>query len=306
MSEGFSEHRCKKRYKPKRHNYPVMRVLFFCVAVILFVKLGFAEKIVKMLPGSEVVEQEVDWKTRCESMHGTAFELKNDLGQCSWVVADSMAYLPNEFLRYIASQTKSKHPKLHWVAPRDRFSEATLVQVEDSLVRTFLHVMGQDSSFYWVDIADGCRYPGLCPKQPLDWSALAITGDFDFEGQEGLLAMDAVLGIGEAPIHPILPGVVLASGKDSLGHYVLLDHGNNVTSRMSGMYPVNPADTLPFLVGEFLDMKSIVGRLAPRDSATFYLTVRHNGFFVRWADLYAQTHPLDSAEIAKFLQKIEL
>ena len=31
-----------------------------------------------------------------------------------------------------------------------------------------------------------------------------------------------------------------------------------------------------------------------------------NGFFVRWADLYSQTHPLDSAEIAKFLQKIEL
>jgi septal ring factor EnvC (AmiA/AmiB activator) len=118
--------------------------------------------------------------------------------------------------------------------------------------------------------------------------------------------MDAMLGIGEAPIHPILPGIVLSSGKDSLGQFVVLDHGNNVTSRMSGMYPVNPADTLPFLEGEYLDMNSIVGRLAPRDSATFYLTVRHNGFFVRWADLYSQTHPLDSAEIAKFLQKIEL
>ena len=63
---------------------------------------------------------------------------------------------------------------------------------------------------------------------------------------------------------------------------------------------------VPFLEGEYLDMNSIVGRLAPRDSATFYLTVRHNGFFVRWADLYSQTHPLDSAEIAKFLQKVEL
>lgn len=305
MSEGFSEHRCKKRYKPKRHNYPVMRVLLFCIGVALFVRLGFAEKVLALLPGSTVVEVS-DWKTRCENMRGKAFELKNGLGQCSWVVSDSVFYLPNEFLRYIASQTKSQHPKLHWVAPRDRFSEAVLVQVEDSLVRTFLHVMGQDSSYYWVDIADGCRYPGLCPKQPLDWSALSISGDFDFEGQESLLAMDAMLGIGEAPIHPILPGVVLSSGKDSLGNFVLLDHGNNVTSRMSGMYPVNPADTLPFLVGEYLDMNSIVGRLAPKDSATFYLTVRHNGFFVRWADLYSQTHPLDSVEIAKFLQKIEL
>ncbi len=305
MSEGFSEHRCKKRYKPKRYNYPVVRILLFCVTVVLFVRLGFAEKVVQLLPGSTVVEAS-DWKSRCETMRGKAFELKNGLGQCSWVVSDSVFYLPNDFLRYIASQTNSMHPKLHWVAPRDRFSEAVLVQVEDSLVRTFIHVRGQDSLYYWVDIADGCRYPGLCPRQPLDWSALTITGDFDFEGQESLLAMDAMLGIGEAPIHPILPGIVLSSGKDSLGQFVVLDHGNNVTSRMSGMYPVNPADTLPFLEGEYLDMNSIVGRLAPRDSATFYLTVRHNGFFVRWADLYSQTHPLDSAEIAKFLQKIEL
>jgi hypothetical protein len=305
MSEGFSEHRCKKRYKPKRYNYPVVRILLFCVAVVLFVRLGFAEKVVQLLPGSTVVEAS-DWKSRCETMRGKAFELKNGLGQCSWVVSDSVFYLPNDFLRYIASQTNSMHPKLHWVAPRDRFSEAVLVQVEDSLVRTFIHVRGQDSLYYWVDIADGCRYPGLCPRQPLDWSALTITGDFDFEGQESLLAMDAMLGIGEAPIHPILPGIVLSSGKDSLGQFVVLDHGNNVTSRMSGMDPVIPADTLPFLEGEYLDMNSIVGRLAPRDSATFYLTVRHNGFFVRWADLYSQTHPLDSAEIAKFLQKIEL
>jgi hypothetical protein len=305
MSEGFSEHRCKKRYKPKRYNYPVVRILLFCVAVVLFVRLGFAEKVVQLLPGSTVVEAS-DWKSRCETMRGKAFELKNGLGQCSWVVSDSVFYLPNDFLRYIASQTNSMHPKLHWVAPRDRFSEAVLVQVEDSLVRTFIHVRGQDSLYYWVDIADGCRYPGLCPRQPLDWSALTITGDFDFEGQESLLAMDAMLGIGEAPIHPILPGIVLSSGKDSLGQFVVLDHGNNVTSRMSGMYPVNPADTLPFLEGEYLDMNSIVGRLAPRDSATFYITVRHNGFFVRWADLYSQTHPLYSAEIAKFLQKIEL
>jgi hypothetical protein len=305
MSEGFSEHRCKKRYKPKRYNYPVVRILLFCVAVVLFVRLGFAEKVVQLLPGSTVVEAS-DWKSRCETMRGKAFELKNGLGQCSWVVSDSVFYLPNDFLRYIASQTNSMHPKLHWVAPRDRFSEAVLVQVEDSLVRTFIHVRGQDSLYYWVDIADGCRYPGLCPRQPLDWSALTITGDFDFEGQESLLAMDAMLGIGEPPIHPILPGIVLSSGKDSLGQFVVLDHGNNVTSRMSGMYPVNPADTVPFLEGEYLDMNSIVGRLAPRDSATFYLTVRHNGFFVRWADLYSQTHPLDSAEIAKFLQKIEL
>ena len=75
---------------------------------------------------------------------------------------------------------------------------------------------------------------------------------------------------------------------------------------MSGMYPVNAADTVPFIVGEYLDVGSTVGRLAPRDSAKFFLTVRQNGSFLRWVDLYAQTHPLDSAEIAKFLSRIEL
>ena len=112
MSEGFSEHRCKKRYKPKRYNYPVVRILLFCVAVVLFVRLGFAEKVVQLLPGSTVVEAS-DWKSRCETMRGKAFELKNGLGQCSWVVSDSVFYLPNDFWRYIASQTNTKHPKLH-------------------------------------------------------------------------------------------------------------------------------------------------------------------------------------------------
>ena len=307
MAEGFSEHRCKKKYKSKRRNYPVVRVFLLCLFFFLFIKLGFAEKLVNMLPLPENEEVVVnDWKTKCESMRGTPFELNGGLGQCSWVVSDSVFFLPNDFLRYVASQAKTPHAKLHWIAPREDFSSAVLVQREDSLVYTYLHVMGQDSLFYWVSIDNGCRYPGICPRQPLDWSAVTITGDFDFEGKESMLTMDAMLGIGEAPIHPILPGYVLSSGKDSLGHFVELDHGNNITSRMSGMYPVNPADTVPFIVGEYLDMNSTVGRLAPRDSAKFFLTVRQNGFFVRWADLYAQTHPLDSVEIAKFVKQIKL
>ena len=285
----------------------MVRVFLLCLFFFLFIKLGFAEKLVNMLPLPENEKVVVnDWKAKCESMRGTPFELNGGLGQCSWVVSDSVFFLPNDFLRYVASQAKTPHAKLHWIAPREDFSSAVLVQREDSLVYTYLHVMGQDSLFYWVSIDNGCRYPGICPRQPLDWSAVTITGDFDFEGKESMLTMDAMLGIGEAPIHPILPGYVLSSGKDSLGHFVELDHGNNITSRMSGMYPVNPADTVPFIVGEYLDMNSTVGRLAPRDSAKFFLTVRQNGFFVRWADLYAQTHPLDSVEIAKFVKQIKL
>ena len=50
MSEGFSEHRCKKKYKSKRQNYPVVRVLLVCISLFLFIKFGFAEKLVNLLP----------------------------------------------------------------------------------------------------------------------------------------------------------------------------------------------------------------------------------------------------------------
>ena len=162
MAEGFSEHRCKKKYKSKRRNYPVVRVFLLCLFFFLFIKLGFAEKLVNMLPLPENEKVVVnDWKAKCESMRGTPFELNGGLGQCSWVVSDSVFFLPNDFLRYVASQAKTPHAKLHWIAPREDFSSAVLVQREDSLVYTYLHVMGQDSLFYWVSIDNGCRYPGI-------------------------------------------------------------------------------------------------------------------------------------------------
>ena len=304
MSEGFSEHHCKKKYKSRRRNIPVVRLLLFGILLFLFIKLGLVEKVVNLLPlpgNSETVE--VTWDSRCRDLHGRAFELKNGLGQCSWVLSDSVFYLPNSFLRYLSQTTRSSRPRLHWVAPRDNFSEATLVQVEDSVVTTYLHVLGADSLLYWVNMEDGCRFPGLCPKQPLDWSALPITEDFDFEGQESLLAMDALLGIGEAPVHPILPGVVLAAGKDSMGNFIELDHGNNVVSKMSGMYPSKVSDSLK--VGDSVDVATTVGRLAPRDSSTFFLSVRRNGLFVRWKDFYSEAHPLEKAEIARFVKDID-
>ena len=156
MSEGFSEHHCKKKYKSKRRNFPVVRLLLLGILLFLFIKLGIAEKVVNLLPLPENSEPvDVTWDFRCKELHGTAFELKNGLGQCSWVLSDSVFYLPNSFLRYLSQTTKSPRPRLHWVAPRDNFAEATLVQVEDSVVSTFLHVMNSDSSFYWVNMANG-------------------------------------------------------------------------------------------------------------------------------------------------------
>ena len=58
-------------------------------------------------------------------------------------------------------------------------------------------------------------------------------------------------------------------------------------------------------VGDSVGVATTVGRLAPRDSSTFFLSVRRNGLFVRWKDFYSEAHPLDSAEIARFVKDID-
>jgi len=299
MSVGFSEYRCKKKYKSKRRNIPVFRVVILFTIIGVALKLGAFQKVLDMLPlpdnGEPVVE--LTWEQVCQSEGGTPFKLKDDLVQCSWMVGDSTLPLPNAFLRYVASLRKAPVEKVHWVATASDFSQPLLVMREDSLSYMYLHVQKNDSSWVWVDAQTECRFPGLCPVRPLDWSSISISDDFDFEGQDNLLSTDIFLGLGEAPVHPVLPGIVVDAGKDSLGHYVEIDHGNNVVSRMSGM--ASSAN-----VGDTVNSESMVGRLPPKDSAAFFLTVRRNGLFVRWNDFYKASHPLSKNEIAKFKKEI--
>lgn len=299
MPVEFSEYRCKKKYKAKRQNFPVFRLLLLFGCVFAGFHFGIFAKIVNKLPlpGNEVQPVVLTWDESCRSYGGTPFELKGDLGQCSWMVTDSSRVLPNSFLRYLASIKNHSVEKLHWVALKKDFWNPVLVQRVDSLVYLYLNVMLNDSSFAWVDAQTGCRFPGLCPRLPMDWQNIPISEDFDFEGQDWLLSEDVFLGPGEAPVHPILPGVVLEAGEDSTGEYVLVNHGNNVTSRMSGIMDV-PA------VGDTVDCNSIVGRLAPKDSAAFFLTVRRNGLFVRWNDFYRSAHLASDLEIAKFKKQV--
>lgn len=295
MAVEFSEYRCKKKYKSKRRNIPVFRLLVLCAALFSAFKFGLVNKLVDKipLPGNESVPVVLSWDERCRNFGGTAFELKNDLVQCSWIVNDSTPLLPNAFLRYLASIKVSAVEKIHWVAPRADFEKPLLVLRDDSTLHTYFNMMQDDSSYVWVDAATGCRFPGLCPSLPLDWSNIPISENFDFDGHDRLLAEDAFLGPGEAPVHPVLPGVVVNVGKDSLGTFVEIDHGNNVSSRMSGL-TAGPS------VCDTVDLNSVVGRLPPKDSAEFFLSVRRNGLFVRWADFYKMCHLADSVEISKF------
>ena len=307
MPVEFSEYRCKRKYKSGTHKFPLFRLILLGLALLLTYHLGFFSMVVEKLPlpGMDNTPEGPSWKVACEKYSGKAFDLDGDLAQCSWFVKDSMAELPNVFLRYVASLREGPVSSLHWVAPIGNFSKALFVLHEDFVSKAYLHIPMADSSMVWIDASTGCRFPGLCPEQPLGWSSLSISEDFDFSGQEALLAMDKLGGVGEAPVRPILPGKVIASGKDSLGYFVELDHGYNVSSRMSGLFRYD-RDSIMLSPGDKVDVQTLVGRIAPKDGSAIYLAIRRNGHFVRWKDFFAESHPVDSAKISKFKEQIGL
>lgn len=283
-----------------------MRLLIVALAAFLAYWSGLAQKIADALPlpGNEEVVVVDNWESRCRTHEGTPFELKQGLAQCSWILNDSsiVQNLPNPFLRYVASLRRSEVSKLHWVAPVEDFSNPKLVLHEDGEVYEYLNMMTKDSSYVWMSKKTGCRFPGICPQLPMEWSALSITDGFDFEGQESLISMDVFRGIGEAPIQPILPGIVLATGKDESGYFVEIDHGFNVTSKTSGMGSLKEN----LAVGDSIKADAMIGRLSPQDSSSFFLAVRQNGLFVRWDDFYAAAHPVQKEAIVEFEKSLGL
>lgn len=304
MAADFQEYKGKQKPINSTHKFPLLRLLLIAAAAFFVFWSDIPSKIANSLSqlGNEKAPAELTWSESCMVYGGTSFELEHDLFQCSWVIDDStdVTVLPSSFLRYVAELRKSPQSKLHWVAHRENFMEPVLVVHDDSVKSVFFRYMKSDSSFVWVSKSTLCRFPGVCPRQPLEWSALPIAEDFDFEGQESLLAMDVFRGIGEAPVYPVLAGKVLATGKDSLGYFVDIDHGYNVTSRTSGLGVLNEN----LSVGGEVLFETRLGSLPPQDSATFFLTIRQNGLFVRWNDFYGATHPVLEKDLAVFEKRL--
>lgn len=304
MPFEVQEYKRKKNPCNPQHKFPLIRLLLLATAAFFAYWSGLTSKIAEALPlpgNAEDVPVET-WDFRCRQYGGTPFDLQRGLAQCSWVLDDSVPLmrLPNPFLRYVASLRKGEKSKLHWVAPVENFRDAVLVMHEDSASSVYLHYVNEDSTRFWISKNTGCKFPGVCPQLPLEWSTLPISDGFDFEGQESLLAMDVFYGIGEAPIYPVLPGRVLEMGHDSLGFFVALDHGYNVVSKTSGMGVLS--DSLS--VGDSVGVASVLGRLSPKDSATFFLSVRQNGLFIRWTEFYALSHPVLPESLSSFEKSI--
>ena len=300
MPVEFQEYKRKHKSFNTQHKFPLIRLVLVAAAALSAYFSGLVSKIANALPlPGNVEEKPIEtWDYQCKLYGGTPFVLKKGMAQCSWVLVDSIPVtrLPNSFLRYVGSLRKTEKSKLHWIAPIKDFWNALLVMHEDGENSVYLRYMKSDSSHVWISKSTGCKFPGVCPRLPLEWSALAIDEGFDFEGQESLLAMDVFSGIGEAPIYPVLSGRVLETGHDSLGYFVEIDHGYNVTSKTLGMGALG--DSLS--VGDTVGMESVLGRLSPKDSATFFFSFCLNGQFVRWSDFYASTHPVALDSLASF------
>ena len=300
MPVEFQEYRGKRKPINPRHKYPLIRLLLVAVASFLAYWSGLFSAIANALPlpGNEDERPLDTWDYRCRLHGGTPFTPKESLAQCSWILDDSVKVdrLPNPFLRYVASLRQGSKSKLHWIAPVIDFHNPVLVLHEDSLTSVYLHYAKKDSSRVWISKTTGCKFPGVCPRLPLEWSALPIDESFDFEGQESLLAMDVFRGIGEAPVYPVLAGKILEHGHDSSGYFVEIDHGYNVTSKTSGMGSLSEN----LAVGDSVGMETVLGRLSPKDSAVFFLSVRQNGQFMRWNDFYASTHPVAQDSLNAF------
>lgn len=303
MAVEFSEYRGKRKRPFNKRKFPLLRILLLVALVSVGFALGLFRKIVDALPlkMNKPVEIVMTWETLCDSSGGVYAELKKGLHECAWNIGDSTTKLPTPMLRYVASMRNTGASRIRWISNSEEFTEGLLVRLEgDSMSHNYLQVVKNDSARYWIDEATGCLFPGLCPQRPLGWAAVPISVNFDFEGQDSLLAKDAFCGEGESPVYPVLSGVVLEVGKDASGYFVEIDHGANVTTRTSGM----GFWSTPLSVGDSVYVGVPMGRLMPQDSATFFLTVRRNALFVRWNDFYGSTHPVDSASIAIFKKRI--
>ncbi len=305
----FREYKSFKKKRTGRRRFPVIRIILLVGCASFLYARGYVDMLVQKIeqlsssrqsPSSvSSGDKSLRWDRWCAVHGGTAFTLKNGMGQCSWRLhgkSDTLLNYP--LLRYYAENESSHFPKdVHWLAPVSDFRNPVFLGVQNGTqVRWIYRMRGADSSLVWVN-ARGCRFPGVCPGDPLPGGALPIPDDFDFEGRESLLMKDQFLGLQNSQVYSVLPGRVVSVGKDAAGYVVELDHGGNLLTRSSGHAGIAQG----IVPGASVKGFSPLGRLAAADSASLYFEVIRNGKFVRWNDFYAETHVVkDSAAVRAF------
>lgn len=309
--DSFREYKNFKGCWKSKRRIPVIRILLLLAAIYAVYASGAVGKAYHLIEEKRNSVGAVEpflpgnWAEACEHSGGKAFALgRKRLVQCSWTIsgAASLANLPEHgTLRYAVSAPGTLYPiQAHWLADSTDFENPLVIGFGmGSSVRWIFHVMLPDSNFAWT-LADGCRFPGACPRNPLQGGALQIQDDFDFGGRENLLVKDFFSGIGEAPVFPIFSGRILSVERDSLGFRILIDHGGNLFSRISELSQIAPG----IEAGKFLSADEELGRLPPSDSAGFFLEVLRNGRFVRWDRFFHEAHVASARDIDGFRSQI--
>ncbi len=308
MSLNLNEYEIpQNNHNKKRQGFPLIRILFLLAVIFGLAYDHHYQKIYDFFFSQEkenksLKVEPISWDKECTSLHGKPFLIRDSVGQCSWRINRSDSLFFNHDLWRFLAEKDSKNPVLiHWVAPVNHFMSPWFISLKiDSLERNFFRVPSKDSTFIWVEDHSLCRFPGFCPEDPLEGGALPIPDDFDFQGRELLLMKDQFMGIGESPVYAILPGVILKISKDTSGNSIVIDHGDNLISKISGDFSL----LSDLKEGSVIEEKQFIARLAPKDSATFYLEVIRNGQFIRWSTFFNETHPISEKDIAKFRKRI--
>ncbi len=309
--EPFREYKAQRQSWKPRRRIPIGRSLLVILLVYAVYASGAVQKAYRYVEKVREFSREEPepfskpWREACAAFGGNAFALERGmLAQCSWTVksASDIASLPdNALFRYAARGISRKFPLcVHWIADSLEFEKPKVLGVQsDSSGSWLFHLMLADSSYAWVR-SDGCRFPGACPHDPLQGAALPIAADFDFEGRENLLVKDLFMGIGEAPIYPILSAEVVSVSRDSSGYGILLNHGGNIFSRVSELFRIAPG----IRQGTKVSASEPLGYLAPSDSAVFFLEILRNGRFVRWDDFRRDSRVADLQDVERFRREL--
>lgn len=261
------------------------------------------------LPERQLPES-LDWRSWCEKRHGTVFELRDSMAQCSWSFGNSTELhdlLATESSRiaamaaYAADRIVQGYPlRLHRLYKRRTPDGAGLLELSTRSDTLRLIGIPDSVGMVWLNAATGCAFPGPCPHTPLEGGAVAIPADFDFAGHENLLSRDLFRAIGESPVFPILPARILTVEKTQQGFLVELDHGDNLYSRFTGIASLyNGMEP-----GKLVSTETPIGRLSAQDTATMHFEMLRNGKFIRWEDFWNQTHPVEPGHFATFRQEI--
>ena len=152
--------------------------------------------------------------------------------------------------------------------------------------RPFTYTLKWHSKYKdWMD-STGCLQEQQCIKYPNSRFKFSKNSGKPFWIFKGKKAQDKV--------HPIAPGKVIRSFKDSTGHNIIMYHGKQLYAHYNGFAP----DSTPPKPGQTLGINTTLGLLTKSKKVGVKLELE--GSTISFRDLWKKAYPLNSTKLKKF------